>query len=118
RELDFTGPPDRTTERVNFYGAYPPVFHAVLSVFVVTDVQVSVILMRLFSSLVFTAMATALFLLLPAPRRQSLVWSWLVTTVPLGLFVLTSTNPSAWAIAGVGLGGLALVGYYETTGWR
>lgn len=117
-EYDFTGAPDRTTERSNFYGAYPPVFHAVLSVFVGDDIQVSVLAMRVFLAIVFTAFATALFVLLPRVRRQSLVWGWLLTTVPLGLFLLAATNPSAWAVAGVGFGGLALAGYYESRGWR
>lgn len=116
--LDFAGRPDTATERGNFYGAYPPVFHGVLSVFVGGDIQSSVLLMRAFVALLFTGIATALFLLLPRDRRQTLVWSWIVTTVPLGLFVLSSINPSAWAIAGVGFGWLALAGFFESTGLR
>jgi hypothetical protein len=118
RDLDFTGPADTTTDRGNFYGAYPPVFYGVMSVFVGGDIQASVLLMRVFVSLVFTLIATALFLLLPVGRRATLVWSWVVTTVPLGLFVTASINPSSWAVAGVGFGWLALAGYLETGGWR
>lgn len=117
-ELDFTGAPDTVTDRGNFHGAYPPVFHGVLSVFVGPDIQVSVVLMRVFVSLVFTALATALFVLLPRVRRPTLVWSWALTTVPLGLFVVSSINPSAWAIAGVGFGWIALAGFLETRGAR
>jgi len=117
-DLDFTGPVDTTTDRGNFYGAYPPVFHHVMSIFVGNDIRASVVLMRVFISLVFTLMATALFLLLPPARRPTLVWSWAVTTVPLGLFVLTSMNPSAWAVAGVGFGWLALAAFFETSGRR
>lgn len=118
RELDFTGTPDTTTTRGNFFGGYPPIFYTALSQFVGPDIQVSVLLMRVFVSLLFTALATALFLLLPAARRPTLVWSWIVTTVPLGLFVLSSINPSAWAIAGVGFGWLALAGFLESSGRR
>lgn len=117
-ELDFTAAPDTVTERGNFYGAYPPVFHSVLSVFVGQDIQVSVLLMRVFISFVFVSIATALFLLLPPPRRTTLVWSWALTTVPLGLFIVASINPSSWAIAGVGFGWLALAGFLETRGPR
>lgn len=117
-ELDFRGEPDTLTERGNFYGAYPPVFYATMSLFVGPDIEASVLAMRVFGALLVTILATALFLLLPPDRRPNLVWSWLVTTVPLGLFVLSSTNPSAWAIAGVGFGWLALAGYFETLGAR
>jgi hypothetical protein len=117
-ELDFTGSPDTATDRGNFYGAYPPVFYSVLSVFVGPDIQLSVLLMRVFVSFVFVSIATALFLLLPPPRRSTLVWSWALTTVPLGLFVIASINPSAWAVAGVGFGWLALAGFLETRGAR
>ncbi len=116
--LDFTGSPDTTSERGNFYGAYPPVFYGVMSLFVGGDIEVSVLLMRLFIALVFTAIASALFLLLPPERRGTLVWSWTLTTVPLGLFVVTALNPSAWAIAGVGFGWLALAGFFEARGLR
>lgn len=116
--LDFAGAPDTETTRGNFHGAYPPLFHGVMSLFVGGDIQASVLLMRAFVSLVFTALATALFLLLPRIRRPTLVWSWALTTVPLGLFVVSSINPSAWAIAGVGFGWLALAGFLETRGAR
>lgn len=116
--LDFSGEPDTTTERGNFYGAYPPVFHGVMSMFVGDDIQVSVLAMRAVVSLVFTALATALFLLIPPVRRPVLVWSWVLTTVPVGLFVLTSVNPSAWAIAGVGFGWIALAAFLESRGRR
>ncbi len=117
-ELDLRGQPDTQTERGNFYGAYPPIFYATMSLFVGPDIEESVLAMRVFGALLFTALATALFLLLPPDRRPNLVWAWLVTTLPLGLFVLSSTNPSSWAIAGVGFGWLALAGFFETRGVR
>jgi len=116
--LDMRGLPDTVTERGNFYGAYPPVFHTAMSIFVGPDIAQSVLTMRVMGAVLFTALATALFLLLPVARRPNLVWSWAVTTVPVGLFVLTSTNPSAWSIAGIGFGWLALAGFLETTGAR
>jgi hypothetical protein len=118
RELDFAGEPDTTTTRGNFYGAYPSGFYAVLSVFVGQNIEASVLAMRIALSVIFTAFASLLFFLLPAHRRQTLVWSWVVTTVPVGLFIITSINPSAWAVAGVGFGWLALAGFFESHGWR
>lgn len=116
--LDFDGEPDSLTARGNFYGAYPQVFYATMSLFVGPDIEVSVLTMRVVGVLIFTIVATALFLLLPRDRRPTLIWSWVVTTVPVGLFVLSSINPSSWAIAGVGFGWLALAGFFETSGAR
>src|SRR5690606_29258474 len=45
-------------------------------------------------------------------------WGWLISTVPLGVFLLASNNPSAWAVTGVGSAWIALLGYFETTGRR
>jgi hypothetical protein len=117
-ELDFGGAPDTPTERGNFFGTYPPAFYATMSLFVGPDIEASVLTMRVVGVVIFTLLATALFLFLPPTRRATLVWSWAVTTVPLGLFVLASTNPSSWAVAGVGLGWLALAAFFETHGVR
>jgi hypothetical protein len=116
--LDFTGSPDRTTDRANLHGAYPPVFHAALSVFVGDDIETSVLRMRLAVVSVVVALLAATVLLLPVARRESVIWAWAVTTVPLGMFVLASNNPSAGAVAGVGLVFAALMGWFETSGWR
>lgn len=107
------------SDRGNFYGAYPPVYYAVMSVFASGDVQLSALAMRVFTVALFIGILTALSLLLPRTRRPALVLGWLVTTVPLGVFLLASSNnPSAWATIGVGTSWIALLGYFETTGRR
>lgn len=116
--LSFTAVADTSTDRGNFVGGYPPVYYATMGLFAGNDIVASAITMRVVNVLIFVGLATALFLLLPVARRPALIWSWVVTTVPLGLFVLASNNPSAWAITGVGMGWIALLGYFETTGLR
>jgi hypothetical protein len=74
--------------------------------------------MRIFTVLLFVAMTTALYLLLPVSRRSTLLIGWIVTTMPLGVFILASNNPSAWAVIGIGSAWIALLGYFETTGAR
>lgn len=101
------------TARGNFAGAYPPLYYSVMSIFVGEDARFSVMAMRLFNVLLFVSITSALYALLPISRRPALVWGWLITTVPLGLFLLSSNNPSGWAVAGVGSAWLALIGYYE-----
>ncbi len=78
----------------------------------------SVVVMRVVNILLFVGITSALFVLLPVRRRSTLIWMWLITTMPLGISLLSSTSPSAWAIIGVGSGWLALLGYLESTGRR
>lgn len=104
--------------RGNFAGEYPPVYYSVMRLFAGEDVQVSALAMRVLNAALFVGLATALFALLPAYRRRTLLWGWLITLVPLGMFIVPSNNPSGWAVAGVGTAFLALLGWFETTGRR
>ncbi|SKA93758.1 Predicted membrane protein [Agreia bicolorata] len=106
------------TVRLNSTGLYPPVYYAVMGLFASEDVERSVIVMRMVSIAIFVALWTALYALLPRRRRGTLVWSWVVGIVPLGMFLLASNNPSSWAIISGGSVWIALVGYFETTGRR
>ena len=116
--IDFTAGPIKETARGNFAGGYPVVYYGAMSMFVGPDVHTSVLVMRLVNIALFVGLGVALYLLLPANRRQTLVWQWALTTIPLGLFVLASNNPSSWAVMGVGYGWLALLGFYEVRGPR
>jgi hypothetical protein len=109
---------DVITKRGNFRGGYPPVHYAVLSLFVGPDVTVSALVMRAVNVVIAIGLFAATYLLLPARRRPALVGSWIISSVPLGLFLFASNNPSAWAIAGIGVLWIATLGYYETTGRR
>lgn len=118
RGIDFTDGPLVETDRGNFSGGYPPVYYATMNLFVGPDVEASALTMRLVNVALFVGLGTALYVLLAPRRRTTLLWSWAITTVPLGLFILSSNNPSAWTIMGVGFGWIALLGYYESSGWR
>jgi hypothetical protein len=106
------------TDRGNFTGSYPPFFYAVMGTLSGDDVQTSALLMRLLTVLLFVGLTTALFIALPAHRRPTLLWGWVLTTVPLGLFLFGTNNPSVWAWIGVGSTWIALLGYYEAEGRR
>lgn len=107
-----------STIRGNFVGGYPPVFYAFMGIFVGPSIVVSALIMRLVSVILFVALTSVLFVLLPRTRRPALAWSWIITTVPLGLFIIASNNPSSWAITGVGSAWIALLGWFETSGRR
>lgn len=106
------------TGRGNFVGGYPPLYYATMNLFVGPNILLSVVLMRFVNILLFVGLGSALFALLPRFRRPVFVWEWLVSTIPLGVFLVASNNPSSWAIIGVGTSWLALLGYFETTGRR
>lgn len=77
---------------------YPPVFYAVMSVFVSSDMSVSIIMMRSLNAVLFVGMLVALFFLLPLRSRHVVLWGALVAIVPLGVFLIPSVNPSSWSI--------------------
>jgi hypothetical protein len=89
------------TERVNnIQQLYPGGYYSVMSVFVGSDVEKSVYLMRLFSVFVVSALMAVLIRFVPSGIRQATLVAIAVTFIPLGLFLVASTNPSGWAIAG------------------
>ncbi|MBN9606097.1 MAG: DUF2142 domain-containing protein [Actinomycetales bacterium] len=106
------------TDRGNFGGEYPPVYYATMHLFAGADIQSAALAMRLINAALFVALATALSVLLPATRVRTLLWGWLIATIPLGIFLIPSNNPSGWAVTGVGTAFLALLGWFETTGRR
>lgn len=106
------------TDRGNFVGGYPPVYYATMSAFVGPDIATSVVVMRVVNVLLFVGLTTALFVFMPRRRRPVLVWGWLASTVPLGLFIIASNNPSSWAVTGVGTSWIALLAWFESSGRR
>lgn len=107
-----------TSDRGNFSGAYPPVYYATMSLFAGNNIEVSAVVMRVVNILIFVGMSAVLYALLPIARRPTLVWAWAISLVPLGMFLIASNNPSAWAIISAGTLWLALLGFFETTGLR
>lgn len=107
-----------TTARGNFTGLYPPLYYYAMSFFAGSNIDTSVLVMRLVNCLLFVGLVSALFWLLPLARRPLLLWSLALSMVPLGMFIVPSTNPSGWAVLSAGTLWLALLGVSETSGKR
>ncbi|KNY07439.1 DUF2142 domain-containing protein [Microbacterium sp. GCS4] len=97
---------------------YPPVFYGAMSVFVTDDMSVSVVLMRSVNALLYVSMLTLLFFLLPLRLRPPLVWGALIGMIPLGVFIIPSVNPSAWAVLQATGLWLAVWGFFRQTDAR
>jgi hypothetical protein len=97
-------------------GLYPPGFYMTMNLFVQENIERAIISMRLFNGALFTVLAVALWWFLPNRLTRPLVWSWVLTLTPLGMFLIPSVNPSSWALISVGFGWLALMGFLESRG--
>lgn len=115
--LELDGP-HYLTNRGNFKGDYPAPYYATMRVFAGDDLVQSALTMRLVNAALFVGLATALAWMLGPARRQTLLWGWLITLIPLGVFIIPSNNPSGWAVTGVGTAYLAALGWMEANGRR
>lgn len=102
------------TVRGNFVGGYPPLFYATMHLFAGQDVQLSVVLMRFVNIFLFLALATASWISSPLYSRVAQKNIWLITSVPLGLFLIPSVNPSSWTIVGIAFAAIGLFGYFNS----
>lgn len=105
-------------EHANTKNLYPPLFYAVNSVFVTEDPHTSVISIRLFNSFLAVTLLAVLFFLLPLHLRHLPIWAIAATSVPLGMFIIPSTNPSSWAVISAGVLLFSLLGFFQTSGLR
>ena len=97
---------------------YPGGFYAVLHFFTNPNIELGILTMRLFNVLLCVGAGLLMYVALPRRLQRTLIWAWALTLVPLAAFLIPSTNPTSWAITGVGMAWLALLGYFEATGWR
>ena len=97
---------------------YPGGFYAVLHFFTNPNIELGILTMRLFNVLLFVGAGLVMYVALPRRLQRTLIWAWALTLIPLAAFLIPSTNPTSWAIIGVGMAWLALLGYFEATGWR
>lgn len=77
-------------------------YHRVLRVFVGSDAGQSALNMRVFNVALASLLFATALIVSGGGVRRALALSWLVAVVPLGMFMMSSTNPSSWAIMGVG----------------
>ena len=97
--IEYSSEPTISTSRVNSNSSYPPIFYWANSWFVSGNIEISVLLMRIFNALIFVVPLGILALFSKISIRKSLLMGTLVTLIPLGMFIIPSINPSSWAIS-------------------
>lgn len=102
----------------NFVDLYPPVYYAAMRTFVSDDVNSSIVRIRTANAAVAVLMVGAVALLVPFSLRRTMLWAFLITSIPLGVFILGSNNPSAWAILSAGTLWVALYAMFDAHGRR
>jgi hypothetical protein len=91
-----------STVRANsLQNLYPDGYYWVMSWFASEDINQSVVTMRVANSLFAVLVFFLLVVALPQNLRRVPLVAVLVTSVPLGVFVFASVNPSSWAIVSV-----------------
>jgi hypothetical protein len=97
---------------------YPDGFYQFANLFKVDSIQATALNVRFVNLGIFIAVGIGLFFALPTRLRIGWIWMWALGLVPVGMFVIASSNPSAWGIIGVAAGFMSLLGYLETRGPR
>lgn len=102
----------------NWQHEYPPVYYWLNGWLVTSHVGVSILMMRVFTGAAVVGLVALLSVLVPRRMRPAAVVPMLALSVPLGLSLFASTNPSAWGITGPGILWLALHAAFATQGRR
>lgn len=81
-------------------GLYPPVYYATMGTMASGNVVASTVAMRLVNVLLAATLLGAALLVAPARLARAYLLAFVIGAVPLGLFLIASTNPSGWLIVG------------------
>ncbi len=79
---------------------HPIYYQKFMNIFAGENGALSIVLMRVFNSFMFSFLFTVLILLGVRDLKKSMIISFLSVAVPFTLFQIASINPSSWAITG------------------
>jgi len=103
-----------STVRVNTTSQYPGLFYSLAGTLTSGNVWQSVLTIRLFNALLATILIICALAVAPTALRRTAAIVWLITAIPMALFFIPSTNPSSWAIIGIGTAWVFLISYLRS----
>jgi hypothetical protein len=77
-------------------------YYRVANRIITDDIPASIARIRVMNTAVVLVMVLLTVLFATPAIRTATIVTWLVTSVPLGLFLITSVNSTAWGLAGLG----------------
>lgn len=99
-------------------GFYPPVYYWSQSFFASSDPYLSSHVVRLVNIALFVLLLSVSWILASQQVRRALALVSIILIAPLGLFMIASTNPSAWAYSALSVFWAVLLTYFESSGAR
>ena len=100
------------TSRTNFTSnVYPTIYYWTMSLFTTPDIPGSILSMRIFNSVLVVLLFAITLIALPNHLRRTPLFGFIFSSVPLGLFLVSSVNPSGWSYASVLLFFAAALGF-------
>jgi len=112
-ETDSRGETTRTNG-----GENPRIFYWVNSWLASDQIVASVISIRIFNATLIILALALVLVFLPTHLRRVSVIGVLMTSLPLGLFIIPSTNPSSWGFGAILVFFSAFVGFLATSSRR
>lgn len=98
--LSAEDPTANTPMTIEVLDHYPSVYYRFMSLITHDSFRESVVNWRMINVLLALAVAAMSLLLSRPEHKVPAAIAWLVSSVPFGLFLVTSINPSAWAVVG------------------
>jgi len=87
---------------LNSPGNYPPLFYEVMKLFAGDNPYSSIQIMRILNTVIASFLLFLALLVSPFIVKRALIVSWGIVIIPVGIFYIASTNPTSWAISGLG----------------
>ena len=78
------------------------IYYRIANLFVTSNIDVSVVLIRLLNVVVLLVLLLLGFLASRDYQVPNLAWIFIISSIPYGNFFIASTNSSSWLISGIG----------------
>jgi len=83
------------------YKLYPPIYYRTMHELVTPQPTLSVLLIRLFNSLIAATLLAIQLVMTSNRKRLAWLTGFTFTLLPMSIFLISSVNPSGWAMTGL-----------------